>query len=43
MKHMQETKHGGSLFFVTLYAIFLIEFFTLHHWKEELKTVFLSG
>jgi len=30
-------------FLTTLYAIFKIEFFTLHHWKEELKTVLSSG
>jgi len=28
---------------VTLNAIFQIEFFTLHYWKEEFKTVILSG
>jgi len=29
--------------FVTLYAIFKIWFFTLPHWKEEIKMVLLSG
>jgi len=34
---------SDSDFFTTLYAIFQIEFFALHHWKEELKTLNLSG
>jgi len=28
---------------VTLYAIFQIQFFDLHHWKEDLKTIKWSG
>jgi len=37
---MEVTKHSGT---VTLYAIFKMEFFTLHHWNEELKIILLSG
>jgi len=36
-------KGSDSDFLATLYVIFKIEFFALHHWKEELKTVNLSG
>jgi len=36
-------KCSGSDFLPTLYAIFKIEFFPLHCWKEELKTINFSG
>jgi len=35
-------KCSSSDFLATLYAFFKRELFTLHHWKEEFKTVFLS-
>jgi len=36
-------KCSDSDFLATLYTIFMIEFFAQQHWKEELKTVNLSG